>query len=194
MCIRDSAYHAHRVVLGAASTYFAAQFSEAWSGSCAPSAGGDALFEVRVAVDEEPAHAHALLEFLYGREVELSLASAHPLLRLAQFYGVDALATQCLVFLERVLHPEPTRCFALFRAGSPSDPPRPSDPKLLALCTEVIARAFSEVWAHAEYVECSLELLGGVLERDDLSVESEEVALRALLRCNDLLAPRPLKL
>ena len=66
------AYHAHRVVLGAASTYFAAQFSEAWSGSCAPSAGGDALFEVRVAVDEEPAHAHALLEFLYGREVELS--------------------------------------------------------------------------------------------------------------------------
>ena len=73
------AYHAHRVVLGAASTYFAAQFSEAWSGSCAPSAGGDALFEVRVAVDEEPAHAHALLEFLYGREVELSLASAHPL-------------------------------------------------------------------------------------------------------------------
>ena len=185
-CNFSRAYHAHRVVLGAASTYFAAQFSEAWSGSCAPSgAGGDALFEVRVAVDEEPAHAHALLEFLYGREVELSLASAHPLLRLAQFYGVDALATQCLVFLERVLHPEPTRCFALFRAGSPSDPPRPSDPKLLALCTEVIARAFSEVWAHAEYVECSLELLGGVLERDDLSVESEEVALRALLRWAD---------
>ena len=48
-----------------------------------------------------------------------------------------------------------------------------------------LARAFSEVWAHAEYVECSLELLGGVLERDDLSVESEEVALRALLRWAD---------
>ena len=178
------AYHAHRVVLGAASTYFAAQFWRRGRPSCAPSAGGDALFEVRVAVDEEPAtRTHSSSSCMAARSSSRSRArtAAPP----RQFYGVDALATQCLVFLERVLHPEPTRCFALFRAGSPSEPPRPSDPKLLALCTEVIARAFSEVWAHAEYVEGSLELLGGVLERDDLSVESEEVALRALLRWAD---------
>ena len=109
---------------------------------------------------------------------------AHPLLRLADFYGVDALMTQCLSFLERVLHPQPTRCFTLFEPSAPASGPPPQPPpqeRLIALCTEVLARSFSEASAHAAFSSCPEELLVAVLERDDLSVDREAEVLHALL-------------
>ena len=82
--------------------------------------------------------------------------------------------TQCLRFLERVLHPQPTRCFTLFDAASSSGPVQPPpQERLIQLCTEVLARSFQEASAHAAFRKCPEELLIAVLERDDLSVDKE---------------------
>jgi len=193
--------HAHRLVLVASSTYFASAFSEAWEPSVQEPANPRTLL---LRSDEHLVHVRRFIEFLYGREVELTLACAHPLLRLADFYGVDKLADSCLNYLERVLHPEPTRCFQLFvplEASAlpelastegvvgggdtsrplPILPPPPAQPKLLALCTEVLARSFSDVSAHESFLSCPTELLYSVLERDDLSVDREHEVLSALL-------------
>jgi hypothetical protein len=164
-------FHAHRLILTASSTYFASLFSKLWTSSDAVQAPSKP--EVTMQVVEDAANAQTVLEFLYGRHIELDLASAHPLLRLAGYYGIDALSTMCVDYLERVLHPEPTRCFQLFGASDAASS-TPSDPKLIALCTEVIARSFADVAEHEAFLGCSVELLLSVLERDDLAVEKEE--------------------
>ena len=172
----------HRVVLVAGSTYFSSLFSSAWEGQANDKDGSR---RVRVLSDERLSHLRLFFAFLYGVEVELDLSRAHPLLRLADFYGVDALMTQCLRFLERILHPQPTRCFSLFDgdAALPHDGPvgLPPQERLIALCTEVLARSFTEAAAHASFARCPVELLAAVLERDDLSVDKEEEVLHALL-------------
>jgi len=55
-------------------------------------------------------------------------------------------------------------------------------PKLLALCAEVLARSFSDASAHDKFLSCPTELLLAVLERDDLSVDRECEVLQALLQ------------
>ena len=187
----ERTFHAHRLILSASSTYFRSLFSNAWtptadlagasassSSSSLPTASSS---EVAMRVEEDVAHAALVLEFLYGREIELDLTCAHPLLRLAGYYGIDALGNLCVDYLERVLHPEPTRCFALFSSGA-GGTSMPADPKLLALCTEVIARSFADVAQHEAFLNCSVELLVAVLERDDLAVEREEAVMHALVR------------
>ena len=183
--------HAHRVVLVAGSTYFNSLFSAAWE----PPASSTGLRHVRVQSEERLAHVRLFIAFLYGVEVELDLSRAHPLLRLADFYGVEALMSQCLRFLERVLHPQPTRCFSLFEeekgASSSLDDDEvqpvvgpigvPPQERLIALCTEVLARSFTEASAHTAFRRCPIELLSAVLERDDLSVDKEAEVLHALL-------------
>ena len=153
---------AHRVVLVSSSTYFSSMFSSAWDPQSsspemvAPSptatTGASSMMatssmrRVRIVSDEQLAHVRLFFAFLYGVELELDLSLAHPLLRLADFYGVDALMTQCLRFLERVLHPQPTRCFPLFDASTSSTSSAPQPPpqeRLIQLCTEVLARSFS---------------------------------------------------
>ena len=175
---------AHRVVLVAGSSYFASMFSSAWEQQQPMSAPR----RVRVSSDERLAHVRLFFAFLYGVEIELDFTCAHPLLRLADFYGVDALMTQCLRFLERTLHPQPTRCFSLFEqhgeGSAPLVPPptnMPPQERLVALCSEVLARSFTEASAHASFCRCPFELLTAVLERDDLSVDKEEEVLNALL-------------
>ena len=176
---------AHRLVLSASSTYFASLFSGPWK---ATEVNGSA--EVEITSDEKLAHLQLFVEYLYGREVVLDLASAHPLLRLADFYGVDALSSVCMGYLERVLHPEPTRCFTLFLAEEGGPQMLPSQPKLLALCTEVLARSFADASAHEHFLRCPVELLASVIERDDLSYETGEVeVLHALLRWAEADAP-----
>ena len=173
---KSATLKAHKVVLVASSSYFASLFSTAWQGEGAT----ESLVQtVRVQCEEEVEHMRLFFGFLYGEEVQLDLACAHPLLRLGDFYGVDALMTQCLQFLERVLHPQPTRCFTLFE-GSCGRPPPPPQERLIALCTEVLARSFSEACAHAAFRRCPAELLAAVLERDDLSVDRESSVLSAL--------------
>ena len=177
----DCRLRGHRLVLGASSTYFKTLFSETWSPQ---SESGAAAPEVSLHSEELLAHVVLLCEYLYGREIEIDLTSAHPLLRLADFYGVEALACLCMGFLERVLHPEPARCFTLFdaEAGAGGAPQLPSQPRLLALCTEVLARSFAEASAHEAFNRCPVELLHAVLERDDLGNEHGEAhVLRALL-------------
>lgn len=178
---------AHRVVLVAGSTYFASLFSGAWDQS---SPGAVVPRHVRVASEEALPHVRLFLAFLYGVDVELTLARAHPLMRLADFYGVDALMTQCLRFLERVLHPQPSRCFSLFDGqDAPSDASGgaaapvgvPPQERLLTLCTEVLARSFTEASAHSAFRRCPVELLIAVLERDDLSIDKEAELLQVLL-------------
>ena len=200
-----SSLFAHRVVLIASSTYFASLFSGAWD---PPPSGGNATSARHICVssDESIDHMKMFFAFLYGREIELDLSCASPLLRLADFYGVDALMAQCLRFLEAVLHPQPTRCFALFeehqRGPSPaggaaastrpsSAPPPPPQERLIALCSEVLARSFTEASAHSSFRHCPEELLVAVLERDDLSVDKEMEVAQA--RCPSPL-PKPTNL
>ena len=180
---------AHRIVLMAGSSYFASMFSGAWEESQQAGSAIAGVRHVRVLSDELLSHLRIFFAFLYGCEVELDLTRAHPLLRLADFYGVDSLMTQCLSFLERVLHPQPTRCFTLFEPSSitPGGPPPqpPPQERLIALCTEVLARSFSEASAHVAFGSCPEELLVAVLERDDLSVDREAEVLHALLAWAD---------
>ena len=49
----------------------------------------------------------------------------------------------------------------------------PPQERLIALCTEVLARSFTEAASHAAFSRCPIELLAAVLERDDLSVDKE---------------------
>ena len=209
---QSASIHAHCLVLVASSSYFASALSEPWSGG-APDGRKEEKRSLTLRSEESLKCMRTFIEFLYGKEVELTLGSTHPLLRLADFYGVDKLSDVCLDYLERVLHPEPTRCFHLF---APSDesahtssadgssavdttssspeldaalgtarPPAllpPTQPKLLALCTEVLARSFSDASTHSSFLRCPTELLLAVLERDDLSVDGEEQVLSALLR------------
>jgi hypothetical protein len=191
---------AHRVVLIASSTYFSSLFSGAWethhqqkdaataaatSSSSGPTSVGDETLSTRrihVNSDEVLSHLRLFFAFLYGVELELDLTTAHPLLRLSDFYGVDALMTQCLRFLERVLNPQPTRCFTLFESSSGQllTQPPPQE-RLIQLCTEVLARSFAEASAHVAFRKCPEELLAAVLERDDLSVDKESEVLQALV-------------
>ena len=132
--------------------------------------------------DEALSHLRLFFAFLYGVELELDLTTAHPLLRLADFYGVDALMAQCLRFLERVLHPQPTRCFTLFDSNGDLPVQPPPQERLIQLCTEVLARSFAEASAHAAFRnKCPEELLAAVLERDDLSVDKESEVLHAIV-------------
>jgi hypothetical protein len=179
-CEEKTSLHAHRVVLVAASSYFASLLSGAW-GQQDLASGSNSPRHVSVRSDETLEHLKLFFGFLYGCEVQLDLTRAHPLLRLADFYGVDALMNQCLRFLERVLHPQPTRCFTLFDAASSPLPQLPPQERLIALCTEVLARSFSEASAHATFGNCPEELLVAVLERDDLSVDKEAEVLNALV-------------
>ena len=94
---------AHRVVLVAGSTYFASLFSRAWEPATDVNVSGKECRRLRVPTEERLSNLQLFFAFLYGVEIELDLARAHPLLRLADFYGVDALMTQCIAFLERVL-------------------------------------------------------------------------------------------
>ena len=156
------------------------------SSSSDASTTGDAALSgsrrVHVHSDEALSHLRLFFAFLYGVELELDLTTAHPLLRLADFYGVDALMAQCLRFLERVLHPQPTRCFTLFDSNGdlPVQPPPQERP--IQLCTEVLARSFAEASAHAAFRnKCPEELLAAVLERDDLSVDKESEVLHAIV-------------
>ena len=184
-----AALPAHRVVLVAGSTYFVSMFSSAWEQQAS---SGTAQRRVRVLSEERLAHLRLFFAFLYGVEIDLDFTCAHPLLRLADFYGVDALMTQCLRFLERTLHPQPTRCFSLFESESASGSPLapalvavPPQERLIALCSEVLARSFAEASAHASFVRCPFELLAAVLERDDLSVDKEDEVLASLLAWAD---------
>jgi len=191
---------AHRVVLVAGSTYFASMFSSAWEQQ--PEGGGKPR-HVRLVSEERLAHLRLFLAFLYGVEVQLDLSRAHPLLRLADFYGVDALMNQSIRYLERILHPQPTRCFSLFERDEPAEvgeaggdgastiaPPVPPQERLIALCTEVLARSFTEASAHPSFSKCPVELLAAVLERDDLSVDKEDEVLDALLQWTEHDEPR----
>ena len=197
----SAAIYGHRLVLVVSSSYFSSALSKQWQPTTDQ---GGAPSEITMSCDEKLAHVRTFLEFLYGREVELTLDCAHPLLRLSDFYGVDKLGELCLDYLECVLHPEPTRCFQLFAepnvlgTGSVPDsmgadvaldlapnalsPQAPAQPRLLALCAEVLARSFSDASVHEKFLSCPTELLLAVLQRDDLSVDREVEVLAALLK------------
>ena len=95
--------NAHRIVLSAGSTYFASLFSEAWSSAAKVAPDNPSQLEVAMELAEESAHVVLLLQFLYGKGIELDLASAHPLLRMSGYYGIEALSGMCVDYLERVL-------------------------------------------------------------------------------------------
>ena len=210
--------HAHRLVLVVSSSYFASALSTLWQPTTSASSLTPA--DLLLSSDERLENMRTLIAFAYGCEVELTLLNAHPLLRLADFYGMPKLGELCLDYLERVLHPEPARCFALFddeqlavrdsgeRSASAVDadvdadadrgdddtyvgadvgrshPLRPpAQPKLLALCAEVLARSFSDGSSHELFVSsCPVELVHAVLARDDLSIDREVEVLSTLLR------------
>ena len=173
--------NAHRIILVSGSSFMRSALSKEWL----PSSDDDRP-AVSLQTEERLTHCERLVQFLYGLEIELDLESAHPLLRLADYYGVDALVARCMDFLERVLHPEPARCFIVLgdspAGNKPAPQQPPSQPRLMSLCAEVFSRSFGEVARHPDFVTCSPELLLAVMERDDLSVDFEEEVLEALLR------------
>ena len=73
----------------------------------------------------------------------------------------------------------PWRAVVVLGAHEPRSPRPPSQPRLLALCAEVLARSFSDAVLDPAFCRCSGELLHATLQRDDVSCDSELDVLQA---------------
>ncbi|XP_055696149.1 kelch-like protein 5 [Lutzomyia longipalpis] len=156
---------AHRLVLSAASAYFAAMFT----GSLRETQ------EREITLGEVTGTALQLLvQYCYTGTIELREDTVETLLSTASLLQLGAVVNACCTFLGRQLHPSNCLGFALFAEQQSCE-------TLLKVATDYTCEHFMQVCRNQEFFQLSAEQLHKLLASDNLNVPSEQDVFHALL-------------
>lgn len=155
----------HRMVLSAASDYFAAMFTNEF--------GESSQNEIELqAVD--PDALEALVGYCYTGCVELEEDTVEMLMATACLLQLPEVVEACSSFLVRQLHPSNCLGIRLFADSQ-------SCSRLLEVAHTYIADHFIEVMGSQEFVLLPADEIAKLLASDDLNVSNEEIMFQALM-------------
>ncbi|KAF2346375.1 BTB/POZ domain, partial [Trinorchestia longiramus] len=157
-------FPSHRLVLSAASDYFAAMFTSGLA-----EARQDEVSLPHV----DPESLETLLHYCYTGELEVRESSVECLLSTAHQLLLNEVVSVCCNFLASQLHP--TNCIGiqLFADSQGCS-------TLQKAAQQYTAQHFSEVCGQQEFVQLQLPELLQLLRSDDLNVASEETIVQAV--------------
>ena len=157
-------FQAHRLVLSAASDYFAAMFTSGLA---------EAKQEEVLLPQIDPDCLEILLQYCYTGELEVKESSVENLFSTAHQLLLSEVVKVCCDFLASQLHP--TNCIGIQLFA---DSQGCSD--LLDVAQQYTAQHFSEVCSQQEFVQLRLPEVQKLLSSDDLNVSSEETIMQAV--------------
>lgn len=165
LCVEDSDYPCHRVVLASFSPYFKAMFSNEMAERS----------QSRIVLNGvESDTLRQLIEYAYTSEIGISRANVQSLLSAANLLDVTPVREVCCTFLEH--HMDETNCLGIHTFAE------------LHSCTELrdkardfACRYFAEVLRHEEFLSLSPSKLIEFLSSDALEVEREEHIFEGVL-------------
>ncbi|XP_076062462.1 kelch-like protein 5 isoform X1 [Oratosquilla oratoria] len=156
---------AHRLVLSAASDYFAAMFT---------SPVLEASQEEVVLRDMDSCALQTLINYCYTGTLELHEDTVEMVLSTAHHLLLTEVVDVCCDFLTKQLHPANCIGIQLFADTQGCT-------ELHKVASSYTAEHFLEVMDHQEFVQLPTEECAKLLASDDLNVPSEEVIFQALL-------------
>ncbi|KAL0973101.1 hypothetical protein UPYG_G00198990 [Umbra pygmaea] len=164
--VQDQKFTCHRCVLAACSDFFRAMF-EVEMREC-----DDGMVTLG---NQSPDAVRCFLDFCYSGKTVISHENVDMLFRLASFLQVSALSRACSDFLVGTL--ELSNCLMLLTLAEGY-----GSTLLLQQAKEFVVQNFHDLSLTLDFLEMSVDVLEVCLASDDLSVPSEEVALRSLLK------------
>lgn len=158
-------FEAHRVVLAAASRPLAASLRGHFcEGRCKA-----------LELDAGPGALGAMLDYIYGKQVDLPAQDGPQALALAHFYGLEGLEKALVAAMTESMQPA-------FAVQVLAECGLLGFTDLEVQCELVAAKHFEACAKSDAFVELSAAQLGRLLRHEDLVVSSEEAVLRAVLR------------
>lgn len=156
---------AHRIVLCAASDYFAAMFNSGLS---------ETKVDEVVLVDVDAESLGTLITYVYTGKLEIKEETVENLLSTACLLQFDKVAQDCSAFLIKRLHP--SNCIGIRHFSEAR-----SCRELFAEADRFVLENFVDVVNNQEFLMLPSDELEKLLSQDNLNVPSEETILRSLV-------------
>lgn len=156
---------AHRLVLCAASDYFAAMFNSGLSETN--------LGEV-VLKDVDPDALAVLIRYVYSGKLEIKEETVENLLSTSALLQFNSVVADCSAFLVKRLHP--SNCIGISRFADSQ-----GCLELQGVANDFVSENFVDVINNQEFLSLPSEELAKLLTRDDLNVPSEEMVFHSLI-------------
>lgn len=156
---------AHRLVLCAASDYFAAMFNSGLS---------EATLGEVILKDVDPDALVVLIRFVYSGKLEIKEESVENLLSTSALLQFNNVVADCSAFLVKRLHP--SNCIGISRFADTQ-----GCLELQRVANDFVSENFVDVINNQEFLSLPSEELAKLLMRDDLNVPSEEMVFHSLI-------------
>ncbi|XP_072111799.1 kelch-like protein 6 isoform X2 [Mobula birostris] len=166
LCVDNSEFSCHRVVLAAASSYFRAMFCNDLKEK----------HEERIVIKGVDASTmETLLDYTYTSKVYITKHNVQRILEAASLFQFLRMVDACANFLSEALHPD--NCVSILRLADTHSLDR------LKKCVQnYIVQNFPQVLTHEEFLELPAEILSEILGSDELCVTEEEQVFETAMR------------
>ncbi|XP_056419107.1 kelch-like protein 6 isoform X1 [Hyla sarda] len=166
LCVGNSVFSCHRVVLAAASNYFRAMFCNDLKEK----------YEEKIIIQGVEAETmRIILDYTYTSKVVITKQNVQKLLEAASLFQFLRMVDACSSFLTEALHPE--NCVGILRLA---------DTHCLDLLKlqvqNYIIQNFSQVVNHEEFLELTSDVLYHILKSDELYVTEEAQVFETVIK------------
>ncbi|XP_072896851.1 kelch-like protein 6 isoform X2 [Hemitrygon akajei] len=166
LCVDNSEFSCHRVVLAAASSYFRAMFCNDLK---------EKHEEKIVIKGVDASTMETLLDYTYTSKVYITKYNVQRILEAASLFQFLRMVDACANFLSEALHPD--NCVSILRLADTH-----SLDGLKKCVQNYIVQNFPQVLTHEEFLELPAEILSEILGSDELCVTEEEQVFETAMR------------
>ncbi|XP_056438380.1 kelch-like protein 7 [Gadus chalcogrammus] len=166
LVVQGKHFHAHRVVLAAASHYFNLMFTTSMLESLSKEV------ELRSA---EPEIIEMLVEFVYTARISVNSSNVQSLLDAANQYQIEPVKKMCIEFLKGQV--DATNCLGISALAACMD-----CPDLKGAAEDFVQIHFTEVYKLDEFLQLDVAQLTHLLQLDQLTVRAEAQIYDAAMR------------
>ena len=160
--------HAHKVVLAACSSVFAAMFETDMKEKFEASVDLS-YFGLRDSTAED------LMEYIYTGKLNLSVLNVEQFLACSNFLMMDKLREACCNFLEKLL--EPSNCLGIASIASKFD-----CISLNEKATKMVYQEFMEVVEGEEFLHLTHDDIASLFSNDSLEIPHEDFVMNCLIK------------